>query len=72
MLFRSKTIFISKLLSYNLSMEERKATEVKCRSCEDSKQVKNTQKFVLIFGGIFFFFGIYGMVSFIKDLISMF
>lgn len=53
-------------------MEEKKATEVKCRTCEDSKQVKNTQKFVFIFGGIFFFFGIYGIVSFVKDIIELF
>ena len=53
-------------------MEEQKATEVKCRSCEESKQVQNTQRFVLIFGGIFTFFGLYGIVSFIKDIISLF
>ena len=53
-------------------MEEKKATEVKCRTCDESKQVKNTQRFVLIFGGIFTFFGLYGIVSFIKDVISLF
>ncbi len=53
-------------------MEKEKATEVKCPTCTDSKQVKNTQTFVLIFGGIFTFFGIYGIVSFIKDIISLF
>lgn len=53
-------------------MEEKKATEVKCKACEDSRQVKNTQRFVLFFGGIFTFFGLYGIVSFIKDLISLF
>jgi hypothetical protein len=53
-------------------MENKKATEVKCRTCQDSKQVKDTQRFVLIFGGIFFFFGVYGIVSFIKDIISLF
>ena len=53
-------------------MEEQKATEVKCKVCEDSRQVKNTQRFVLIGGGIFFFFGLYGIVSFIKDIISFF
>jgi hypothetical protein len=53
-------------------MENEKATEVKCQACNESKQVKNTQTFVLLFGGIFFFFGIYGIVSFIKDIISLF
>lgn len=53
-------------------MEELKATEVKCPTCDESRQVQNTQKFVLIFGGIFTFFGIYGIVSFIKDIINLF
>jgi hypothetical protein len=53
-------------------MENQKATEVKCRSCDESKKVKNTQRVVLIGGGTFFFFGIYGIVSFIKDIINMF
>ena len=51
-------------------MKEQKATEVKCSTCEESQQVQNTQRFVLIGGGIFFAFGIYGIISFIKDLIS--
>jgi hypothetical protein len=53
-------------------MEEKKATEVKCSTCDNSKQIKNTQQFVLIGGGIFFFFGLYGIISFIKDIISLF
>ncbi len=53
-------------------MEKEKATEVKCSTCSQSKKVKNAQLGVFIFGGIFFFFGVYGIVSFIKDLISMF
>ena len=53
-------------------MEEKKATEVKCKTCEESRQVQNTQKFVFIFGGIFTFFGIHGIVSFIKDVIDLF
>lgn len=53
-------------------MEEKKATEVKCPTCDESKQVKNTQTFVLVIGGIFTFFGVYGIVSFIKDIISLF
>jgi hypothetical protein len=51
-------------------MEDQKPTEVKCRACEESKQVQNTQRFVLIGGGIFFFFGLYGIISFIKDILS--
>ena len=53
-------------------MEEKKATEVKCHTCNESKQVQNTQRFVLIFGGIFTFFGLYGLVSLIRDIISLF
>jgi hypothetical protein len=53
-------------------MEEKKATEVKCQTCTDNKQVKNTQRFVLIFGGIFTFFGLYGIVSFIRDITLLF
>ena len=53
-------------------MEKEKATEVRCKTCEESRQVKDTQKFVLIFGAIFTFFGLYGMVSFIKDMIALF
>jgi hypothetical protein len=53
-------------------MEDKKATTVKCPTCTESKQVKNTEKFVLIFGGIFTFFGLYGIISFIKDIISLF
>jgi hypothetical protein len=52
-------------------MEEKKPTEVKCRACEESKQVQNTQKFVLIGGGLFFFFGVYGIISAIRDLLSL-
>jgi len=53
-------------------MEDKKATEVKCHTCDKSKQVKNTQILVLVFGGIFFFFGVYGIVSFVHDIISLF
>lgn len=53
-------------------MEEIKATEVKCQSCFDNKKVKNTQRFVLIFGAVFTFFAIYGIVSSIRDMISLF
>jgi hypothetical protein len=53
-------------------MEEQKATEVKCKACESSRQIKNTQTFVLLFGGIFTFFAIYGLVSAIRDFINIF
>ena len=53
-------------------MEKEKATEVKCPTCNESRQVKNTQNFILIFGSIFTFFAVYGFVSAIKDLINLF
>jgi hypothetical protein len=53
-------------------MESQESTQVKCPTCRESKQVKNTQKFVLIFGAIFMFFAIYGFIVAIKDLISLF
>jgi hypothetical protein len=50
-----------------------KATQVTgCKSCFENKKVKNAQRFVLIGGGIFFFFGVYGIISCIKDIISLF
>ena len=53
-------------------MENQESTQVKCPTCRDSKQIRNTQTFILIFGAIFMFFAIYGFVTVIKDLISLF
>ncbi len=53
-------------------MEKEKSTEVKCKTCDESKQVKTTERIVLILGTLLLFFGLYGIVSFIKDLISIF
>jgi hypothetical protein len=43
-----------------------------CKSCTDNQQIKNTQRLVIIGGSIFFFFGLYGIISFIKHILSIF
>jgi hypothetical protein len=53
-------------------MENKKATEVKCPTCKESKQVKITQRLVFILGGIMTFLSIYGLISMIKDIKSLF
>lgn len=51
---------------YNISEDSN------CKTCTDNNQIKNTQRFVLIGGGIFFFLGIYGLISLIMDIMSIF
>ena len=53
-------------------MEKEKATQVGCQSCKDSKKIQQTQKFVLIYGSIGLIVMIYGLVSMIQDIISLF
>jgi hypothetical protein len=53
-------------------MEEKKATEVKCATCKDSKQIKNTQTLVLTAGGIIFVLALYGLYSIFRDINSLF
>jgi hypothetical protein len=53
-------------------MEEKKATQVGCQSCKDSKKIQETQKFVFIYGAIGLFLMIYGVVNLIKDVLSLF
>ena len=53
-------------------MEKEKGTEVKCPTCDESKQIKITQRIVFIAGGIMFFLAIYGFVSLINDIKSLF
>ena len=65
-------VIIQLAIKNNINMENQEPTQVKCPTCRESKQVKNTQTFVLIFGGIFTFFAIYGFIVAIKDLISLF
>lgn len=53
-------------------MEEKKATQVGCQSCKDSKKIQQTQRFVFIYGSIGLTLMVYGLVSMIKDIISLF
>jgi hypothetical protein len=53
-------------------MEQQKATQVGCQSCKDSKKIQDTQKFVLIYGGIALFLMVYGVIYLIRDIISLF
>jgi hypothetical protein len=53
-------------------MEKEKATEVKCKTCEESRQVKTTERIVFIVGGLMFFLAIYGIVSLVNDIKSLF
>lgn len=53
-------------------MEEKKATEVKCPTCNKNPKILIYEKGVFIFGGTIFILSIYGLVSLIRDLISFF
>lgn len=53
-------------------MEKEKATQVGCQSCKDSKKIQQTKRFVFIYGSIGLTLMIYGLVSMIKDIISLF
>jgi hypothetical protein len=53
-------------------MENKKATEVKCPTCNKNPKILIYEKGVFIFGGTIFILSIYGLVSLIRDLISFF
>jgi hypothetical protein len=53
-------------------METKEATKVGCSACKTNKGVKQTQNFLFWFGGIMFAFAIYGIISFIYDIINFF
>jgi hypothetical protein len=53
-------------------MEKKEATKVGCQSCKTDKGSVRTQRFVFIFGGVMFALAIYGIVSLIKDITSLF
>jgi predicted nucleic acid-binding Zn ribbon protein len=51
---------------------KKEATKVTCSSCGTDKNVKRTQNFMFIFGGVLFTLAIYGLVSLIYDIKSLF
>ena len=53
-------------------MEEKKATQVGCQSCKDSKKIQQTQKFVFIYGSVGLALMVYGAIKLIQDIISLF
>ena len=53
-------------------METKEATKVGCSACKTSKGVKRTQNFLFWVGGVMFVFAIYGFISFVYDMITLF
>lgn len=53
-------------------MEKKVATKVGCQSCKTNKGVIRTQRFLIGFGIIMFLLSIYGTVSLIQDIKSLF
>ena len=49
-------------------MEEKKATQVGCQSCKDSKKIQQTQKFVFIYGSVGLTLMVYGAIKLIQDI----
>lgn len=53
-------------------MEKEKASKVGCQACKNSRKIKNFNTGVFIAGGILFTLSIYGLVSLILDIVSLF
>ena len=53
-------------------MEEQKATEVGCQACKKSPKILAYEKGVFIFGGVLFFLALYGVISVVSDIVSLF
>jgi len=53
-------------------MEKKEATKVGCQSCKTNKGVIRTQRFLIGFGLIMFLLSIYGIVSLIQDIKTLF
>jgi hypothetical protein len=53
-------------------MEKKEATKVGCQSCKTNKGVIKVQRFLYGFGIFMFVFSLYGIYSFVKDIISLF
>ena len=51
---------------------KKEATKVTCSSCGTDKNVKRAQNFMFVFGGVLFALAIYGLVSLIYDIKSLF
>jgi len=53
-------------------MEKKEATKVGCQSCKTDRGVIKVQKFLYGLGIVIFVFSVYGIYSFVKDVISLF
>lgn len=53
-------------------MEKKEATKVGCQSCKTDKGVIRTQRFLIGLGIIMFLLSVYGTVSLIQDIKSLF
>jgi hypothetical protein len=53
-------------------MEKKEATKVGCQSCKTDKGVIRTQRFLIGLGIIMFLLSIYGTVSLIQDIKTLF
>jgi hypothetical protein len=51
---------------------EKDATKVGCQACKTDKGVKRTQYFLYTLGGLMFGLAIYGGISLVKDILSLF
>ena len=53
-------------------MEKKESTKVGCQSCKTNKGVIKVQRFLYGFGIVMFVFSIYGLYSFVKNIMSLF
>lgn len=53
-------------------MEKKEATKVGCQSCKTDKGVIRTQRFLIGLGIVMFLLSVYGTISLIQDIKSLF
>lgn len=53
-------------------MEKEKASKVGCQACKSSRKIQNMNTAVFILGGVLFTLSIYGLISLIFDIKSLF
>ena len=51
---------------------EHENSKKNCKSCKSDKGVKNTQRYIFIFGGLTFLLTIYGLYSIVRDITTLF
>lgn len=51
---------------------EKEATKVGCQACKSDRGVKRTQAFLYTLGFIMFGLSIYGGITLVKDIMSLF